>query len=102
METNKVLEYFKTHYNDTTVKEAADYFGYSESHFYRIFKEETGVACGVDVKMPMEETEWTSMFAAFDDKYGVSWMPERRVEPYYEVTADLKRSAVFYFHFIII
>src|SRR5699024_11361443 len=40
---NKVLEYFKTHYNDMTVKEAAHYFGYSESHFYRVFKKETGV-----------------------------------------------------------
>lgn len=43
MDINAVLEYFKTHYNDTTVKEAADYFGYSESHFYRVFKKETGV-----------------------------------------------------------
>lgn len=43
MDINKVLEYFKTHYNDMTVKEAAHYFGYSESHFYRVFKKETGV-----------------------------------------------------------
>lgn len=44
MNINPVLEYLKTHYNHTTVKEAADYFGYSESHFYRIFKKEMGVA----------------------------------------------------------
>src|SRR5699024_4493136 len=43
MDINKVLEYFKTHYNDMTVKEAAHYFGYSESHFYRVFKQKTGV-----------------------------------------------------------
>lgn len=35
---------------------------------------EQAVASGVDVKMPMEAAEWTPMFAAFDDKYGVSWM----------------------------
>lgn len=32
------------------------------------------VDAGVQVDMPMEETEWTSMFASFKDKYGVSWM----------------------------
>jgi len=42
MDINKVLEYFKIHYNDTTVKEAADYFGYSESHFYRMLKRKPG------------------------------------------------------------
>lgn len=35
---------------------------------------EQAVTSGVDVQMPMEETEWTSMFASFKDKYGISWM----------------------------
>ena len=35
---------------------------------------EQAVASGVDVQMPMDETEWTSMFASFRDKYGVNWM----------------------------
>lgn len=29
---------------------------------------------GVQVDMPMEETEWTSMFASFTDRHGVNWM----------------------------
>src|SRR5699024_12149387 len=35
---------------------------------------EQAVASGVDVQMPMEETEWTPMFASFRDKHGVNWM----------------------------
>ena len=35
---------------------------------------EQAVGSGVDVQMPMEETEWTQMFASFKDKYGVNWM----------------------------
>lgn len=35
---------------------------------------EQAVDSGVDVQMPLEEAEWTSMFASFKDKYGVNWM----------------------------
>ena len=35
---------------------------------------EQAVESGVDVQMPMEEAEWTPMFASFKDKYGINWM----------------------------
>lgn len=43
MDVSLVTEYFKTHYNDTTVGTAAHHFGYSESHFCREFKKAMGL-----------------------------------------------------------
>lgn len=44
MDIVTVADYFKTHYNHTTVKDAAAHFGYSESHFCREFKKAVGVS----------------------------------------------------------
>src|SRR5699024_526921 len=39
-----VIQYLKENHVDTTIKETASHFGYSESHFYRLFKKETGIS----------------------------------------------------------
>lgn len=44
MDISLVTEYFKKHYNHTTVKETAAHFGYSESHFCREFKKIMGIS----------------------------------------------------------
>lgn len=31
-------------------------------------------AAGCEITMPLGETEWTSLFAMFDDPFGISWM----------------------------
>lgn len=35
---------------------------------------ESAVEAGCKIVMPLGETEWTKMYAMFDDPFGISWM----------------------------
>lgn len=44
MDIALVIQYLKENYRDITIKETANHSGYSESHFCRAFKKETGIS----------------------------------------------------------